>query len=65
MNEWIPIDERVPERETTFDAWHRGSRLSNCGGYFGHWTDHDIRENMRIKEYTHWMPLPEPPEERK
>ena len=59
---WISVEDRAPELDQHYDAWHRGSRLANCGPYFGNgWSEKDIKENMLMREYTHWMPLPGAP----
>ena len=73
---WIPVEERLPEKHLqeclcryVFDeipgvsghihvlTWHAYG--TNGYVYRPHFTDEGF-ESMRV---THWMPLPEPPEE--
>ena len=69
MNEWISVKERLPisgQRVVVFAKSKWGSpHVTICTFYV-------IRENRVIPrlrwsrgiyEVTHWMPLPEPPEE--
>ena len=56
--EWISVDERLPEREgkylvATFD------RRVGIGNLIDYYCDGDLSfDNYKV---THWMPLPEPP----
>lgn len=76
---WIPCSERMPESGLTvhvfavegecelfFDAYYLKT--------YGEWRTYDVRARMGVNGFTfavhpdvkitHWMPLPEPPEER-
>lgn len=60
VQQWIPVTERLPTRE---DANETESILAihKADGYVGRWIwDIVVRYP---KEFTHWMPLPQPPKE--
>ena len=60
---WIPVSERLPEEGTFVDCY--------VGGYMqGRYTDILFKDSgfhktvtIPLHNVTHWMPLPEPPEE--
>lgn len=53
---WISVDERLPEKGVkVLICWDTG--YVNIGDRFL------ICQYLNDKEITHWMPLPEPPEE--
>ena len=58
---WIPVDERLPEKHRIVLAYFRFGMI-DTGIYNGRnwWNDIGIANNENV---THWMPLPEPPEE--
>ena len=67
VQEWIPVSERLPERTMPPHdvlVYHD----LNCGMYIDRaWYSHEKNKwrnvlGMNLK-VTHWMPLPEPPEE--
>jgi hypothetical protein len=60
VQQWIPVTERLPTRE---DANETESILAihKADGYVGRWI-WDIVARYP-KEFTHWMPLPQPPKE--
>ena len=75
-SEWIPVSERLPEndygkhwkeRKYYLVCLKNGQMLVARYGYkeYGWWIDsHDcvIERNLAMS-VTHWMPLPQPPEE--
>ena len=63
--EWISVDDELPKKSGDYDVQY--SRYFNDTGRYNHsffpWLRywHDEKYSDRI--VTHWMPLPEPPEE--
>ena len=61
MSEWISVKERMPEENQRALAWdgHKIFDCAHCGDvWFETVDDWAINTNYPI---THWMPLPEPP----
>ena len=59
MSEWIPVSERLPEESRLVIV--EGGVASYLEGV---WFTHTRCEASIIQwEVTHWMPLPEPPED--
>lgn len=72
--DWISVEDRLPEEEKTmnslwFDVWDAGCKrrevdikfangkfIRQCEDYQGDYSHDEIMENV-----THWMELPEPP----
>ncbi|VUS34345.1 DUF551 domain-containing protein [Klebsiella pasteurii] len=72
---WIPVSERMPEREYVLAADFSGKHYSPCQpntqvGIYADWFDDGNPtwddgdgEDLHLKEVTHWMPLPAGPKE--
>jgi len=52
---WIPVSERLPKEKQSVLA------LDRTGTAY-HWEYSKCLSNIFVGYYTHWMPLPEPPE---
>src|ERR1700743_1711789 len=60
---WLKLSmDCMPAIDQRFDGWLRGKRHADCGAYVGTWSKTDQYETMRVKGFTHWMPIPEGPE---
>jgi hypothetical protein len=67
--QWISVSKRLPDVQVNVllsrPPEHRQSRLRIMRlidqGYEQYWAD-DIGDTSPINSYSHWMPLPEPPE---
>jgi len=67
MSEWIPVTERLPESINEYVLC-----CGEKGGQFVGWIAEGMIESGKARAFqhggrgrniTHWMPLPEPPEE--
>ena len=56
VGKWIPVSERLPEEKQNVLA------LDKTGTAY-HWEYSRSLSNIFVSDYTHWMPLPELPEE--
>jgi hypothetical protein len=65
MTEWISVDERLPEENGDYlCTWHCGSIAPHVMVYIGRYSDKYKRfSNMDWNYVTHWMPLPQPPDD--
>ena len=66
MSEWIPLSERLPE-EDRLVLWYRlDERWSVTSGRFCRPHHVDVGGDLAVPfsegRYSHWMPLPPPPE---
>jgi len=55
---WIPVEERLPEDNEWVLAADRCWRGHPCRA----WLYHHALRDLFVYEFSHWMPLPEPPE---
>ena len=64
---WVSVKERLPPPETEVLWWNKTAHqagvssweyMSHCNDTMLYWGD---AGNVSIKNFTHWMPLPEPP----
>ena len=69
FQKWIPVTERLPEYDGTYLTFTTSGTVTTARWY----AEHDMRnyrgdfirhiEGRFHRNVTHWMPLPEPPEE--
>jgi hypothetical protein len=64
MSEWIRVKDRLPEEYCQYLVCLNGViELVYFNPYHKCWDDYDGDDYYRnINYFTHWMPLPEPPE---
>ena len=65
MNEWISVEDRLPESAGEWVLVYADGAY-NCIGYtlqagFHDWCSNRDGLNVCIEDITHWQPLPEPP----
>ena len=64
MSEWISIDDRLPEEFITCLVFCDGFfEVAEYNKHFKTWINVLYSEITNIDNVTHWMPLPEPPEQ--
>lgn len=75
ITRWIPVSERMPEREYVLAADFSGKHYSPCQpntqvGIYADWFDDGNPtwddgdgNDLHLKQVTHWMPLPAAPQE--
>lgn len=75
MNEWISVEDRLPDGNKTVLAYAKYRQINNelsdpfimvatkyqRGNKDIWWEDDNC---VYLEDVTHWMPLPEPPEEK-
>ena len=63
---WIPVSDRLPDDRTSILVYHNISGLTDEAWFYKH-IRHPLHEYDIDDQYwsdvTHWMPLPEPPEQ--
>lgn len=62
MTGWQPIETAPRDGTEVLLFWKGGG----CGVYhfnhYGNWDDGDYSSHMTDDDFSHWMPIPEPPE---
>ena len=65
---WIPVEEKLPDKDGRYLVCDGGDVLEACFSLTGQlrrpeWYTTDCYEDESLDHVTHWVPLPEPPEE--
>ena len=63
MSEWISVKDRLPSAEV-WVLWMDSEKTMGHHGPFHHVDKINHRKEVLVNylhNYTHWMPLPEPP----
>jgi len=55
---WIPVEERLPED----NEYVLGADRCWRGHPYTAWLYHHALRDLFVRKFSHWMPLPEPPE---
>lgn len=63
VQEWISVEDRLPEDDASYLVWASDCGESEVALYYGdgEWLTEDLENLTRF--VTHWMPLPEHPKE--
>ena len=63
---WIPVTERLPERDVQVLGWYKDNPFSQYRPEVVAWNGNGwvfVYAHRYVTNVTHWMPLPEEPEE--
>ena len=62
VNNWISVDEKLPEATGWYLVYHSNGKMARCKFYTipNEWWYEGLR--CHKTRCTHWMPLPQPPE---
>lgn len=65
-NEWISVEERLPEGHMQVLMWSARWKIAEAGSYYNKhfWVYTEIGDGYIADNITHWMPLPEAPDRR-
>ena len=64
--QWIPVTERMPERDIQVIGWYKDNPFSQYRPEVVAWNGNGwvfVYAHRYVTNVTHWMPLPEAPEE--
>ena len=62
---WIPVTERMPERDVQVLGWYKDNPFSQYRPGVVAWNGNGwvfVYAHRYVTNVTHWMPIPEPPE---
>ena len=64
QNEWVSVEERLPENKTQVLMWSARWKVAEAGSYYNQhfWVYSEIGDGYIADNITHWMPLPAPPD---
>ena len=65
-NEWVSVEERLPENHAQVLMWSAKWNIAEAGSYYNgrFWVYSEIGDKYIADDITHWMHLPEPPDRR-
>ena len=65
-NEWVSVEERLPENHAQVLMWSAKWNIAEAGSYYNgrFWVYSEIGDGYIADNITHWMPLPAPPKRR-
>ena len=63
-NEWISVEERLPEGHMQVLMWSEKWGIAEAGSYYNSrfWVYNELGDGYVVDRITHWIPLPEPPD---
>jgi len=64
MSEWISVKDRLPEYDTKFLVYFESGNMSVKWWWAMEWDRwlYHVEKNVGPDKITHWMPLPNPPD---
>ena len=65
-NEWVSVEERLPEGHAQVLMWSAKWNIAEAGSYYNKhfWVYSEIGDGYIAENITHWIPLPAPPKRR-
>ena len=65
-NEWVSVEERLPEGHAQVLMWSARWKIAEAGSYYNQhfWVYSEIGDRYIASNITHWMLLPAPPDRR-
>lgn len=65
-NEWISVEDRLPEGHMQVLMWSAKWGIAEAGSYYNSrfWVYNELGDGYVGDRITHWMPLPAPPNRR-
>ena len=62
-NEWVSVEDELPENNTQVLMWSTRWKIAEAGSYCNQhfWVYSEIGDGYIADNITHWMPLPVPP----
>lgn len=65
-NEWVSVEDELPENNTQVLMWSARWKIAEAGSYYNKhfWVYSEIGDGYIADNITHWMPLPAPPDHR-
>ena len=63
-NEWVSVEERLPEGHVQVLMWSAKWNIAEAGSYYNKhfWVYSEIGDGYIAEDITYWMPLPAPPD---
>lgn len=63
-NEWVNVEERLPENYADVLMWSAKWNIAEAGSYYNgwFWVHNEVGDAYIADNITYWMPLPEPPD---
>ena len=64
-NEWVSVEERLPEDNTEVLMWSARWKIAEAGIYYNQhfWVYSEIGDGYIADNITHWIPVSSPPDE--
>ena len=65
-NEWVSVEDELPENNTQVLMWSARWKIAEAGSYYNQhfWVYSEIGDGYIADNISHWMLLPAPPDSR-